>query len=421
MFDHEIGNLGEVTENPGRELPDRALQSALEFSLAVALVSSKVRPPQPFPSVLKKFLKFQKLTAGALPVVRAAVEGDPEFLGRLAAVASPTMVDDIGLLWITRPDGWLDDALAIVSTNAIADADGGAPADARAERRRREAAETAAARARHHAVEVSADLARAREAAQQLASERDRLILDLAAARSVVRELESGARKRAATGKAVADRADVVTDEIEALRDRLVEAEAARDAALASRALDASTVDAERMRALLLEALALTGAASEGARKPKRRPARTPLPIPGGVYGNSEAAAEHLVRSPGVLVLVDGYNVAMLGWPDLALQHQRERCIQASETLARRWGVDVHVVFDGADVVGAHAPGRRSVRVTFSPEGVLADDVVRAEVVALDPGRPVVVVTNDNAVLTDVRSAGANTVSSAVFLALACR
>ena len=53
------------------------------------------------------------------------------------------------------------------------------------------------------------------------------------------------------------------------------------------------------------------------------------------------------------------------------------------------------------------------------PVADIADDVLRAEVAALDPARPVVVVTNDQAVLHDVKAAGANTVSSDAFLAVA--
>jgi ABC-type branched-subunit amino acid transport system ATPase component len=42
-----------------------------------------------------------------------------------------------------------------------------------------------------------------------------------------------------------------------------------------------------------------------------------------------------------------------------------------------------------------------------------------AQVAALDPARAVVVVTNDQAVLHDVKAAGANTISSDIFLAVA--
>jgi predicted RNA-binding protein with PIN domain len=139
------------------------------------------------------------------------------------------------------------------------------------------------------------------------------------------------------------------------------------------------------------------------------------------VYGSSSAAAEHLVRVPGVVVLVDGYNVAKLAWPALDLDHQRDRCISACEDVARRSGTDVAVVFDGSNVVGATAQRRRLVRVRFSPEGVTADDVLRDEVAGLRADVPVVVVTNDQAVVADVRSHGANVLTSQQWLELAGR
>ena len=168
---------------------------------------------------------------------------------------------------------------------------------------------------------------------------------------------------------------------------------------------------------LLTAALTLTTGASPKARRKQRKP----LAVPGGVYGDSEAATAHLLRAADAVVLVDGYNVAKLGWPALTLEQQRAKCIDAAENLARRWGTLVHIVFDGATVVGATTDRRRLVRVSYSPEGVLADDVLRAEVASIDADRPVVVVTNDQAVLTDVRMAGANTISSDAFLAAARR
>jgi predicted RNA-binding protein with PIN domain len=143
--------------------------------------------------------------------------------------------------------------------------------------------------------------------------------------------------------------------------------------------------------------------------------------IPGGLYADSAAVAEHLLRLPGIVVLVDGYNVAKLGWAALSLEAQRERTIVTAEDIARRWGTDVTIVFDGADVPGASAPRRRLVRVVYSPAGVLADDVLRAEVDQLDHRRQVVVVTSDQAVVADVRAAGANTIASDQFLGVARR
>ena len=162
----------------------------------------------------------------------------------------------------------------------------------------------------------------------------------------------------------------------------------------------------------------MPGAASEPGLDPSTR---RPIALPGGVYGSSGAAAEFLVRTPAVSVLIDGYNVAKLGWPKLELEQQRQRCIDAAEDIARRYGTAIAVVFDGTHVDGAAAPGRRLVRVQFSAEGVLADDVLRAEVAALPAEVPVVVVTNDQAVATDVRAMGANTMSSEQWLELARR
>jgi predicted RNA-binding protein with PIN domain len=212
-----------------------------------------------------------------------------------------------------------------------------------------------------------------------------------------------------------------------------------RDAVLAGAASLASELDAQidtahrlakeltRLSEALsgLEPVARPRQAEQDHRTATRRrtssPGRRPVALPGGVYGSSLAASEFLARHQGVVVLVDGYNVAKLAWPRLALEHQRDRCIEAAEDVARRFGTNVAIVFDGASVAGASAPSRRLVRVRFSPEGVSADDVLRAEVAALPPAAPVVVVTNDHAVANDVRAHGANTMTSEQWLELAGR
>src|SRR5690606_16957441 len=99
-------------------------------------------------------------------------------------------------------------------------------------------------------------------------------------------------------------------------------------------------------------------------------------------------------------------------WPDLDLAQQRTSLLDALENVARRFGSDITVVFDGAGVVGATAESRRLVRVTWSPPGVTADDVIRDEVRRLPISRQVVVVTNDREILRDVKAMGANTLSS---------
>jgi predicted RNA-binding protein with PIN domain len=54
--------------------------------------------------------------------------------------------------------------------------------------------------------------------------------------------------------------------------------------------------------------------------------------------------------------------------------------------------------------------------VLFSEPGVLADDVIRSLVAAEPEGRPVIVVTSDQAVAASARRSGAHSVPSAVLI-----
>ena len=74
---------------------------------------------------------------------------------------------------------------------------------------------------------------------------------------------------------------------------------------------------------------------------------------------------------------------------------QRRHLLTRLENLAAAHHVEVVVVFDGADVVGAHADARRRLRVVYSPAGVTADAVIRDLAGSVDTARPVVVVTDD--------------------------
>jgi predicted RNA-binding protein with PIN domain len=120
-----------------------------------------------------------------------------------------------------------------------------------------------------------------------------------------------------------------------------------------------------------------------------------------------------------MLLLVDGYNVSQTGWPELAIAEQRRRLVDALTELASRTGVDVSVVFDGADAVWpAMVPATsRLVKVSFSPAEVEADDVVLARVAELDVGRPVLVASSDRRVRDGAAGMGANVLSSPQLLA----
>jgi predicted RNA-binding protein with PIN domain len=407
----------------------RHLRSALEFVVALSAEGQKRRPPLPIPAALKPHLQRPRLPTSSLGAVRRIVEGDDAFRNRLAVGAVPELVDPIGLLWLQRPPGWQEQVEQLVAQSEAARDAADAAAALHREQKRRESAEHAAARTRAELVElhdrVASSTAELQDRRADVAKLRDELTearAELVDARNELRH----ARDRMAAAVQRAERADGERAEAVA---RSAAAEGVRDEVLADRAAIAadaaelaSAAALARDLAAQLSALArqgddrAVGAGAPAAERARRRP----LALPGGVVNDSDAATAFLVRS-GASVLVDGYNVAKLGWPDRELALQRRALLDATENLARRHGADLTVVFDGADVVGAHTDERRLVRVVWSPEGVLADDVIRAEVARLPVGRPVVVVTNDAAVVADVRQAGANVVSSNRFLALARR
>jgi predicted RNA-binding protein with PIN domain len=408
-----------VSADPADDIPDGALLSALEFAIGIAAAGAKLRPQLPFPPGLKKFLRFHKLPATAVTQVRAAIEADEVFRERLGSVATTELVDEVGVWWLARPDGWRQ---SIAAALTVADSDGRVVD--RREERRRQAAQEAAAKARAELLRIGDELQRERAASRVLNAETDRLREELDEMRRRLRQSQRSHHQATQSLAALeAQRAAVVpeltvedtppiptapTIDVAALR-ALID-EAATASAAAGKLL------VEAAHALLSEPVAVS---EPSATRPRRAPlARKPPRLPGGVIAASPEGAEFVLRQGAGLTLVDGYNVAKLGWPALDLEQQRRQCVTAVENLAKRWNLAVTVVFDGANVEGAHTASRRRVRVVYSAAGVSADDVLRAEVAAADPARPVVVVTNDREIVADVRRAGASVVSSDDFLTL---
>ncbi len=147
---------------------------------------------------------------------------------------------------------------------------------------------------------------------------------------------------------------------------------------------------------------------------------RVPVALPGGVFDDTAEAAEHLLRTPGAVLVVDGYNVTMQGWPELAVADQRRRIVTALSDLAQRTATRVELVFDGAEVEPSSvpAPGRRLVRVRFSDPGVEADDVVIDLVAGIPAATPVIVASSDRRVRDGARRRGANLIHAHQLVAL---
>jgi predicted RNA-binding protein with PIN domain len=439
------------------EIPDELLRGGIELAFAVAVAGARLRPPLPVPPSLKRYLKFQKLPSAALPVVRHAIESDEEFRQRVGSVATDELAGRAGALWLSRPDGWQEELATLAAAAGAEEVSVEQARDERTAVRQRDAATHTAARARAELAAARSELDReqhkrtaAEQRANDLVREREALRHELEVERARV----TTAREKLEAARAASEQ---MSSKLREAKARVADLEARLDGALAARVraeeravssrgtatapggaagVDPATLGkaagalgeaaaAIRNLASALDTTAQhlrpafdgddrsTPASTTAATRAgeTRRGRRMPLSIPGGLYGDSVEVADHLLRQRDVLVVVDGYNVAKLGWPSCSLAEQRDALLDALESLVRRVGTRVVVVFDGAQVA-APATGRKLLRVAFTREGVLADDEIRRIVADLPTDQPVVVVTNDKAILTDVRGDGANTVSS---------
>jgi hypothetical protein len=402
------------------EIEHRDLRSAIEFAVLVAEEANKGKRSFPYPKELRSQFGVARIPTASLGRLRRVIEADDTFRERIAVGAVPELVDPIGMLWLQRPAGWVDDVRGLLAQRAVDERDADLRTAVRREEKRRRAAEQATARSQ-------ADLVQQQMTIDELRSELDLLRADLVKADDAVAELRTELIDVRNEARHARDREAAAKARLEAAQARYVSDDAELPHSATSATSGPESGD-DRESVALADVVAAAVAARELAARldalatPNRASAepqaqRRALRLPGGVIASSAAAAEHLLRSDGA-VLVDGYNVAKLAWPALTLADQRARLLDGLENLVRRFGTDLTVVFDGSNVVGAHADRRRVVRVAYSPEGVTADDVIRDEVRRLPAGRAVIVVTNDAEIVSDVKSLGANVVPSNALIAL---
>lgn len=250
------------------------------------------------------------------------------------------------------------------------------------ERRRREGAE----------VRAAAALARVEE----LSSERDRA---LARAAELQEEL---VRVRDAVAQATARAERRSTSRIEQLEAGL--AEERRAAAALRREQERSRVELDALRAELatLRARPRARTASASAGEGEDRPLVLPAELE---EGTTEAARWLADRAR--LLLVDGYNAALLLRPNRPLDEQRRWLVDRLRPLVARGTPEPVVVFDG-DRPSGTLKDTGGVEVRFSPSGVIADDDIVFAVAATDD--PVLVVTDDAELRERVRAEGGNVI-----------
>ncbi len=183
------------------------------------------------------------------------------------------------------------------------------------------------------------------------------------------------------------------------------------------RALSDATRDAQRL-ATRLEGLSklTTSSAAKPSAGSSATSSRLRVPCPPGLHADSADGLDAMLRTRGVQLIVDGYNVSMEGWPDATVADQRERLVAALARLHLRLRCDVIVVFDGADVTVQKPIRRPGVKVSFSSGGEKADPVVVREVERLPATTAAIVVSSDQWVRDHAAQEGATVVSSSVLL-----
>ena len=402
-YDRHVANSGDISELVIRP----ALEYVIEFVRERRLNDSQFR----YPAHLRQLLSRPRLLKSDLRRIRKAVESDEEFRQALSA----SLADDADVIiswWINQPEGWEDLILAEVEKRSQSGESADAAADIVREQRRRIAAEqrakaaaSAQTESEQHAAALAAELDHLRSQLIDSTAERERLEETVGTLRQDLRHTNdklTAAQQRLAKSSASEDASTDAQRRAEEVRNRALED---RSAALADLSDITGILNDLRDIGQRLEAVVPQDQAVV---------TRSPIPTPGRLNGNPLGMTLHLLKSSAT-VLIDGYNVTKGRWPQVSLEEQRELLVAATDTLASRFGTDFIVVFDGADIAGAHRERRSIIRVMYSPSGVSADDVIRDEVRGIPVQRPVVVVTDDQEIQRDVRHMGANIVSSTHF------
>jgi predicted RNA-binding protein with PIN domain len=456
-------------------IPARQLRQAIEAALRVARQGEEADPIEPAPPALRRYVSFARLPAPALDAARRVIDDDDEFRSRVADAVTADEVGEAGWLWLNRPPGWEERLGEVVGRAERRREDASAARDERSLRRKIDELEealrrldVAAAGDRQQALalraEVDAERSR-RRAAARVAEEhqagRSAAEANLERATAELAQLAGELAQLAGEQARVTDERDLALARVAELEHQLTQlARADRTRPAENPASDvggaepfaagdgvpeavvpaAPEVDREALTrtiaaasAALAEASALLEGAPAGSRPPsigipaadevrpalRRPPTRQRVKLPGGVLDDGVEAAEHLVRVPNALLLVDGYNISNALAPGQTLKEQRSRLVDALSELQARTGTAVEVVFDGAPGPDTWITGGRPpVHVQFSPPGVEADDVLVERIASLPATRPVILATSDRDLRDRARRHGANLLGARQLLAV---
>lgn len=437
--------MTEVPEAPPEPLPE-------PVRLRIVALASDALPSVPqLPPSLRKVAAFAPARRARLggTQISVALEADsdfresvgvqvsaalPELSSAVAGGTPPATADPVevaALAWLLRPDGWAELVAAASRETQARQEAALSEQDATELERLRERLTDAEAAARQQR-------AQHKEQVEGLKSENVTLrrklgelrVQEKATAEQAAADAEELTRVRAEldAGRSASD------TEIRRLRSQLASLQEAVSAA--RRDVRADRDDATLRARLLLDTLldAATGLRRElglptvsGAPGDKiestlaEQGVRTPSAA-GALGPSSPALLEQYLALPRPRLIVDGYNVSKQAWPSSSLEAQRMRLLNGLAPLVARSGAETTVVFDAA--ASSSRPlvnPPRGVKVLFSPEGVIADDVIRELVDAEPRGRVVVVVTSDQELATDVVRAGARSIAADALISVVNR
>ena len=405
---------------------NEVLREALIAVVEVARAGQKEKPPVDPPMRLKQLLTFKKFSERALGQVREVVENDEEFRERMLEAINEEKAGRVGWLWLARPDGWEQECAELA---AAAEQESEMAADAQSHKvleqrlQRAEAALEKAERQRDKA-------GREREQARLLAAQ----------ARSEARQIEEESDKLAAEQEKTLEELNSAQKSLERIQRKEVRTDdklkkAQREIDRLNKELRDSRIQYEEEVGSLKERLAAAeeevALAREAGFEPPREiapespppiTAQRPIALPPGMLKETVEAAEHLLRTPKVVMLVDGYNVTFKNWQDMPVREQRVRLLQKLNELSARYSeAEIVVVFDGTETDYDYIPTTvRSlgVSVRFSPPGTEADDVIIKWCREYPLWQPLVVVSHDGRVREGARNLKANVVQPSKLLKL---
>ncbi len=401
----------------GRGRPLTVAGSDELLATTISLVVAAVRdagPDDPVPRAVRRLGSFNRLPRPARDTVRRLVDGDEEFRAWLVETLDEDAVGRPGWVWLTRPEGWertLDEAAAALTDRPVAETsadarwrrkvDGARRAAARAEERA-SAAEERAAEATRELEELGEELDRWRERALEAERGRDEALAERSRAVRSLKELENRHAEVVAERRRLSER-------LAALDGRAVEAPELpegvdeRRLRIEVRRLRRGLRELQKVVAGLERLVAVDG--------PRRRSL-----LPPGIVADTDEAARALAAVPGVVFVVDGYNVSRRVWDDRTLVDQRDELHRRLAVLAASTGAVFEIVWDGLEA-SAVADVGDGVREIFTPADVEADDeILRRAAVRVDAS--LVVVSSDRRVRDGAQALGVDVLASERLLAL---